>query len=113
MNIQRNIRAYKHYFADFIQSIDPSAQKKIRYVLDMIKTQQRINIRFVKSIRDGLYGIRAEDKGNIYRIFFIFDEGNIVIIFNGFQKKSQKTPKNEIEKALTLKKEYYATKGDK
>lgn len=110
---ERKIRAYKNYFADFIQSVDASAQKKIRYVLEMLKTQQRINIRFVKSIRDGLYELRAEDMGNIYRIFFIFDEDNIVILFNGFQKKSQKTPKNEIEKALTLKNEYYAAKRSK
>ena len=48
--------------------------------------------------------------GNIYRAFFIFDGGKIVVLFNGFQKKSQKTPPNEIEKALRIKEEYYAHK---
>ena len=45
---------------------------------------------------------------NIYGAFFIFDEGNIVMLFNGFQKKTQKTPESEIEKAVKLKNEYYA-----
>lgn len=57
-----------------------------------------------------MYEIRASYNGNIYRAFFIFDEGNIVMLFNGFQKKTQKTPSKEIEKALELKKEYYAAK---
>ncbi len=69
-----------------------------------------MNEKFVKFIKDGLYEIRASYNGNIYRAFFIFDEGNIVMLFNGFQKKTQKTPSKEIEKALELKKEYYAAK---
>ena len=48
--------------------------------------------------------------GYIYRALFIFDDGNIVMLFNGFKKKTQKTPSKEIEKALELKKEYYAAK---
>ncbi len=48
--------------------------------------------------------------GNIFRVFFIFDEGKIVVLFNGFQKKTQKTPPNEIEKALKIKEAYYADK---
>ena len=66
--------------------------------------------KFVKYIKEGIYEIRASYNGNIYRAFFIFDEGNIVMLFNGFQKKSQKTPSKEIDKALELKKEYYAGK---
>ncbi len=72
--------------------------------------QDRVSEKFVKFIKDGLYEIRASYNGNIYRAFFIFDEGNIVMLFNGFQKKTQKTPSKEIEKALELKKEYYAAK---
>lgn len=48
--------------------------------------------------------------GNIYRVFFILDDGNIIILFNGFHKKTQKTPKQEIEKAIKLKNQYYAEK---
>lgn len=79
----------------------------------MLKMNNRISAKFVKPIKEGLYELRTEYNSNTYRVFFIFDEGNIVILFNGFQKKTQKTPKNEIEKALRLKKEYYEAKGNK
>ena len=64
----------------------------------------------MKFIRDGLFELRANHNGNIYHVFFILDDGNIVILFNDFQKKSQKTPKQEIEKAINLKNQYYADK---
>lgn len=79
-------------------------------MLDVLKMQDRVSEKFVKYIKEGIYEIRASYNGNIYRAFFIFDEGNIVMLFNGFQKKSQKTPSKEIDKALELKKEYYAGK---
>lgn len=110
MDKERQILYYKNYFIEFFLSLEDGAKKKVAYVLDMIKTQERLNSNFVKSIRDGIYELRASHNGNIYRAFFIFDEGNIVMLFNGFQKKTQKTPNNEIEKTLKLKNEYYASK---
>ncbi len=101
---------YKDYFLTFYRSLELGAQKKIDYVLDALKVQERVSEKFVKFIKDGIYELRATYNGNIYRAFFIFDEGNIVMLFNGFQKKTQKTPSKEIEKALELKKEYYAAK---
>ncbi len=110
METERKILYYKHYFLDFYKSLEAGAQKKVAYVLDMLKTQERINERFVKFIRDGVFEIRASHNGNIYRAFFIFDEGNIVMLFNGYKKKTQKTPDSEIDMAIKLKKEYYAGK---
>ena len=79
----------------------------------MLKTVDRLSNKYVKSIKDGLFELRIEWQSNIYRIFFCFDEGQIVILFNGFQKKTQKTPDREIDKALKLKKEYYERKRTK
>jgi len=110
MEKERILYAYKGYFASFIQSIKKEEAKKIFYILDMLKVQQRVNSKFVKYLREELYEIRAECNGNTFRVFFIFDEGNIVVLFNGFQKKSQKTPAKEIEKALKIKEEYYESK---
>lgn len=110
MNSEREILLYKDYFLTFYRSLEMGAQKKIDYVLDVLKMQDRVSEKFVKYIKDGLYEIRASYNGNIYRAFFIFDEGNIVMLFNGFQKKTQKTPSKEIDRALELKKEYYAGK---
>jgi putative addiction module killer protein len=75
-----------------------------------LKSQDRLPKKFVKLVRDGIYELRTEYGGNTYRVFFIFDEGEIVVLFNGFQKKTQKTPQNEIEKAIKIKEAYYADK---
>ena len=109
--MERKIRAYKNLFTDFISSISEVEARKIFYVLDMLKRQERLSTKFIKHIEDGIFELRAEHGGNIFRVFFIFDGGNIVLLFNGFQKKSQKTPRKEIDKAKKLKNEYYAEKG--
>ncbi len=95
-----------------MKTLSAVERKKIHYILDLLQTEDRISIKFVKFIRDGLYEIRARYNGNIYRIFFIFDEGKIVVLFNGFQKKSPETPEKEIKKALRIKEEYYESKED-
>ena len=110
MKFERTISAYKTYFKDFIDTLSDAEARKVFYVIDMLKTQERVNAKFVKYLRDEIFELRAEFFGNIFRVFFIFDDGNVVILFNGIQKKSQKTPQSEINKAIQLKKEYYAGK---
>ena len=104
--MKRRIIAYKNYYKDFFESLDEDTQEKILYGMLLLKTQERLPSKFVKPIRDGLFELRIEWQGNIYRIFFCFNEGKVVVLFNGFQKKSQKTPAKEINKALKLKAEY-------
>ena len=108
--MERKIKTYGGYFEAFMASLSEKVQEKIQYGLLLLKTQDRLPKKFVKLIRDGIYELRTEYDGNIYRVFFIFDNGNIVILLNGFQKKTQKTPQVEIEKALKIKEAYY---GDK
>ncbi len=110
MKDEGHIFYYKHYFIQFFNALDDGAKRKIAYILEMLKTHERLSKNFVKLIRDGIYELRASSSGNIYRAFFIFDEGNIVILLNGFQKKTEKTPIKEINLAMKLKNEYYATK---
>ena len=105
----REIRFYDKYFIDFYISLDSSVQEKIEYVFKVIRTVDNIPQKFLKHIEgtNGLYEIRIKFGSVIYRVFCCFDAGKIVILFNGFQKKSQKTPKKEINKALKLKHEYF------
>lgn len=110
VSMNRKILTYGGYFERFLQSLDEKEQLKMLYIVSLLETQDRLPVKFMKFIRDGLYELRLEYKSNIYRVFFIFDEGNVVVLFSGFQKKSQKTPMLEIEKALKIKKEYYADK---
>ena len=106
----RKIRTYGGYFESFMQNLSEKEQEKVQYGLLLLKTQGRVPKKFVKFIREGIYELRTEYGGNIYRVFFIFDEGNIIVLFNGFQKKTQKTPHDEIEKAIKIKEAYYADK---
>jgi phage-related protein len=87
-------------------------QQKIDYVLFLVSIAERIPKKFFRQLigTNALYEIRVEYESNIYRIFCCFDEENLVVLFNGFQKKSQKTPKKELEKALRIMKEYFEFK---
>ena len=93
-----------------METLKEKEQEKILYGLLLLKSLDRLPKKFVKLVRDGIYELRTEYGGNIYRVFFIFDAGEIVVLFNGFQKKTQKTPHNEIEKAIKIKEAYYADK---
>jgi putative addiction module killer protein len=108
--LERRILAYKNYFLDFMSKLDDRTSQKIYYSLDILKTQDKISSKFVKYICEGIFELKTEYESNIYRVFFCFDKGNIIILFNGFQKKTQQIPKAEIQKAIKLKNEYYANK---
>ena len=90
-----------------METLTKDQRKKVNYGILLLKTVNRLPTKFVQHIEDGIYELRTEYDVNIFRTFFIFDEGNIVVLLNGFQKKSQKTPKGEIDKAKQIKKAYY------
>jgi len=112
VKIERQIIFHRQYFIDFYLKQTETVQEKIGYVFRIIKTVDKVPEKFLKYIEgtDGLYEIRVEVSGNIFRIFCCFDKGNVVVLFNAFQKKSQKTPRQEIELAIKLKKEYFTLK---
>ncbi|MDY3538415.1 type II toxin-antitoxin system RelE/ParE family toxin [Riemerella anatipestifer] len=108
METIRQVIAYKKYFLDFYQAQTDEVQRKIEWTLNLLRTIDRVPKKYFDHITgtDGLFEVRVELGGNIFRIFAFFDKGNLVVLGNGFQKKSQKTPKNEIEKAIKIKVEY-------
>lgn len=108
----REIVLYEDYYSDFYKTLDTKTRKKINYVFGLIMYQDTISDKFLKYMQgtDGLYKIRIRSGNNIYRIFCCFDEGKLIVLFNGFQKKTQKTPKKEIERAEQLKTAYFETK---
>lgn len=112
MDKKRQIIYFKDYFTDFFYAQTEKVKDKIDYVLFLVTVANRIPKKFFNQMKgyDRLWEIRIEFESNIYRIFCCFDEGNLVVLFNGFQKKSQKTPKKEIEKAMRIKKEYFKFK---
>ena len=113
MEKRRQIIYFKNYFTDFFNDQTERVKDKIDYVLFLIAVAERIPVNFFKylQVTDGLFEIRIEFEINIFRIFCCFDEGSLVILFNGFQKKSQKTPRKELDKAIRIKKEYFREKN--
>ncbi len=108
----RKIIFYEKYFIEFYRIQDDKVKEKIQYVLELIKQVDKVPEKFLKHLTgtDGIYEIRIEYRSDIYRVFCCFDEGRLVVLFNGFQKKTQKTPQNEIDKAVRLMKEYFDSK---
>ncbi|MBD1397901.1 type II toxin-antitoxin system RelE/ParE family toxin [Pontibacter sp. JH31] len=108
----REIIAYKNYFEDFLKEQPVKVQDKIFKILEAIETLKQVPQNYLKHLTgtEGLYEARVQLGSNIWRVFCFFDEGKLVILLNGFQKKTQKTPKKEIDKALQLMAEYYEGK---
>jgi len=108
----RDLEFFSYHFEEFVNKLPQKVKDKIGYVLFLITISERIPVKFFKHIEgtDGLFEIRIEFDSNSYRVFCCFDEGKLVVLFNGFLKKTQKTPKTEIDKALSIRKEYFESK---
>ena len=111
MNQVRELVFYRNHFYDFFDKQSEKAKEKIDYVLFLLTHFDKVPEKFLKHIegQKGLYEIRVEHGSNIFRIFCCFDKGKIVVLFNGYQKKSNKTSSQQIELANKLMKEYFST----
>jgi phage-related protein len=108
----RDIFYYKDFYLDFYGKLKPEVRKKFNWTLQLIATIDRVPEKYFKHLTNtsGLFEIRVEVGSDIYRVFSFFDKGQLVVLVNGFQKKSQKTPTNEIELAEKIKKQYFNEK---
>lgn len=104
----RKITAYKDYFVKFYKLQDNKTQEKIEYVLDMVRFEKQVPIKFFKFLEetDGIYEVRVLTTFKSIRILCFFDKGDLVVLTNCFIKKTQKTPRQEIKLAESLKAEY-------
>jgi phage-related protein len=104
----RRIAFFKDYFQNFFDLQSERVKIKMIWTLELVEDLKRVPETYLKHIEntDGLYEIRVQLGSNRFRIFCFFDQGQLIVLMNGFQKKTQKTPKKEIEIALKIKKEY-------
>lgn len=109
---ERQVVAYKKYFLDFYNAQLHNVQVKIEWTLQLLRVTRQVPGKYFRHMEGtkGLYEVRVEVSGNIFRIFSFFDDGNLVVLGNGFQKKTQKTPKQEIVRALKIMEEYFNEK---
>jgi phage-related protein len=108
----RKVVFYGNYFEEFFKKQRDKVRDKIIWTLALIEELERIPESYLKHIEntEGLFEIRVQQGSDIFRIFCFFDQGRLVVLANGFHKKTQKTPKQEIEKALKIKSEYESSK---
>ena len=108
----REVITYKEYFEDFFKKQPGKVQDKIIKVLDILETVERVPVTYLKYIEgtNGLFEVRVQLGSDIFRIFCCFDGNRLVVLFSGFQKKTQKTPSKEIDRALRIMDEYYNEK---
>jgi len=108
----RTVFLYKDYFTDFYAKQKQKVKDKIIWTFKLIETIQQVPEDYLKHMEgtEGLYELRVQFGSDIFRIFCFFDEEKLVVLANGFQKKTRKTPKSEIEKALKIKEEYETEK---
>lgn len=111
-NKVRTIIIYKDYFSEFFVKQRQKVKDKIIWTFELIEELQRVPETYLKHLEntDALYEIRIQLGSDIFRIFCFFDQGQLVVLANGFQKKTQKTPQKEIDKALKIKEEYFNEK---
>lgn len=114
-NYIRNAIVYGQFLWDFYNSQRKEVQDKIDWVIGLVRSLPNIPEKYFKHLEgtDGLFEMRVKVGSDIFRIFCCFDKGNLVILFNGFQKKSFKTPRQEIERAKKLQQQYYENKKAK
>lgn len=110
----REVITYKDYFEEFFKKQSRKVQDKIIKVLDILETVERVPITYLKYVEgtNGLFEIRVQLGSDIFRIFCCFDGNKLVVLFSGFQKKTQKTPSKEIDRALRIMNEYYNDKNN-
>jgi phage-related protein len=109
----REIYYYKDYYMNFFEPLKPEVKKKLNWTLQLITVLEYVPEKYFKHLSNtnGLYEIRVEVGTDIYRVFAFFDMNKLLIIGNGFQKKSQKTPNSEIERAERIRKQYFLEKN--
>jgi phage-related protein len=107
----RKVIIFGEHFWNFYQKQNPKIRERINWTIKLIKTVERVPSKYLKNINGTtLYEMRMISGTNIYRIFCFFDKGKVVVVLNGFQKKTQKTPRQEIKKAEKIKMDYYDSK---
>ena len=108
----RNVFYYRRFYMDFFATLKPEVQKKFNWTLKLLATVERVPEKYFKHLTgsSGLYEIRVEVGSDIYRVFSFFDKGQLIILVNGFRKKTPKTPKGELELAEKIKQQYFDEK---
>jgi len=107
----RTVETYKEYTTKFLDTQPIKIRNKFIWTFQLIEEIEIVPITYLKHIEDGIYEVRVKFGSNVFRVMSFFDDDKLIITINGFQKKTQKTPKSEISRAKKIRKEYEKEKS--
>lgn len=105
--MKRTLTVFENHFWEFFNALPNEAQMKFEYILEIVISTPKVPRKFFKHVNEGIFEIRLASRGNSYRVFCFFENDNMVVLLNGFTKKTQKIPRNQIHKAKKLRKKYF------
>ena len=93
---------------DFLDALQAKQAKKVTWVLKLVETLEMVPIQYFKKLdgTDGIWEVRIDFGSDTFRLLGFMNKGNLVVLTNGFAKKSQKTPASEIDLAEMRRKDY-------
>src|SRR5574341_691881 len=112
------VRFYEHEdgtcpVREFLEQLDDKTQSRFIWSMEQLRIQNvQAREPLVKHIEGKLWELRRASRGNIYRFFYFFFTGRKIVFVHGFQKKSRKTPRREIETAQQQMEDYIKRKGE-
>ena len=106
----KKILAYKDGYQSFYRSLEQQEKDKVDRIMILMQSYDRIPAHYIRFLRNGIFELRISGHNKELRILFIYDGDDIVILLNCFVKKTRKTPRAELEKAIRLKQEYEESK---
>ena len=97
---------------EFLDSLDIKMRAKmLRTVLLLEKNGPELREPYSKALEDGIFELRAKVGSDISRVLYFFMIGQKIVVTNGFIKKTQKTPRTELDKAKQYRAEYLSRRA--
>jgi len=95
---------------NFLNSLNAKQAQKVAWVMQVVEELDKVPTTYLKKLTniDDIWEIRVQIGSNIFRFLGFFEKGNFIVLTNGFQKKTQKTPKSEILLSEQRKQDYQA-----
>jgi phage-related protein len=100
--------------ADFLDQLTSKQAQKVAWVLQLVEELDVVPVTYFKKLvnTDNIWEVRVQIGNDILRFLGFLDDGNFVVLTNGFQKKTQKTPRPEIDIAESRKRDYFQRKRE-
>lgn len=97
---------------DFLESLEAKTQARFLWSIEQLRVRNvQAREPLVRHLEGKLWELREESRTNIFRLLYFFFSGRRIVFLHGFQKKTQKTPRRELETAQKRKQRFIDREG--